>query len=413
MSPTTSSDDPTTPLLQSARERPVAAADEILESQRDADGELHGSELALEKWNEPVINAWRVLAAFFSFIVVGANDGTYGALVPYLCDHYEVDYATVSVVFLSPCVGYVAAALVNNWAHARFGQRGVALLGSGAHIIAYLSSTQHPPYPVLVLLFVLAGLGNGLLDAAWNAWIGVMADSNRLMGILHGFYGLGAALAPLTATSLITTRGWHWYHYYYLMASGALIEILTLVPAFWSARGRSVKEEHQSNWDRAHAKRSWKEILCSSPTIQSLGSPATWIICLFIFIYAGVEITIGGWVFTFLVRQRGIPEFAAGMATFIYWAGLTLGRVLLGFVTAYLQIGKYTVVLYLATCLTLHIVFWFVEEFKVSVIAVALLGFFLGPLFPEAVIALANLLPKHLRIAGIGIAVALGSAGGL
>ncbi|THC92380.1 hypothetical protein EYZ11_008148 [Aspergillus tanneri] len=78
MSPTTSSDDPTTPLLQSARERPVAAADEILESQRDADGELHGSELALEKWNEPVINAWRVLAAFFSFIVVGANDGTYG-----------------------------------------------------------------------------------------------------------------------------------------------------------------------------------------------------------------------------------------------------------------------------------------------------------------------------------------------
>ncbi|KAL2815801.1 major facilitator superfamily domain-containing protein [Aspergillus cavernicola] len=412
MSRILASDDPTTPLLQSARENPVAATDEILESQGDVVGELRGTELALEKWNEPAINAWRVLATFFSFIVVGANDGTYGALVPYLCDYYEVDYVTVSMVFLSPCVGYIVAALVSNWAHTRFGQRGVALLGSGCHIIAYVCCAQHPPYPVLVLLSVLAGLGNGLLDAAWNAWIGVMEDSSRLMGLLHGFYGLGAALAPLTATSLIATRGWHWYNYYYLMAGGALIEILTLAPAFWSARGRSDKGEHQSNSEQGQAKCSWKETLCSSPTIQSLGSPATWIICLFIFIYAGIEITIGGWVFTFLVRQRGIPEFAAGMATFFYWAGLTLGRVLLGFVTTYLRIGKYTVVAYLATCLTAHTVFWLVEEFKVSVIAVALLGFFLGPLFPEAVIALASLLPKHLHIAGIGIAVALGSAGG-
>jgi fucose permease len=260
---------------------------------------------------------------------------------------------------------------------------------------------------------VLAGLGNGVLDAAWNAWIGVMAQSSRLMGILHGFYGLGAALAPLAATSLITSRGWHWYQYYYLMVGGATIETVTLTIAFWSARGTSAKvEHHQSNGSRAHTKLSWRETLRGSPTIQSLESAATWIICLFIFIYAGIEITLGGWVFTYLVRQRGIPPFAAGMANFAYWAGLTSGRVLLGFLTTYLQIGQYTVIVYVAACLAFHFVFWLVEETKVSVAAVAMLGFFLGPLFPEAVIALAHRLPKHLHIAGIGIAVALGSAGG-
>lgn len=31
-----------------------------------------------EKWNEPRINAWRVLATYYSFVVVGANDGAYG-----------------------------------------------------------------------------------------------------------------------------------------------------------------------------------------------------------------------------------------------------------------------------------------------------------------------------------------------
>ncbi|GFF30417.1 bypass of stop codon protein 6 [Aspergillus udagawae] len=399
------SDDPTTPLLQSAVAKPIAGADQTLGSQGDVDGEL--------RWNESVIQAWRVLATFFCFIVVGANDGTYGALVPYLCDYYELDYAAVSVVFLSPCVGYVAAALVSNWTHEHFGQRGVALLGSACHIVAYVACSQHPPYPILVSLFVLAGLGNGVLDAAWNAWIGVMAQSSRLMGILHGFYGLGAALAPLAATSLITSRGWHWYQYYYLMVGGATIETVTLTIAFWSARGASAKVElHQSNGNRTHTKLSWRETLRGSPTIQSLESAATWIICLFIFIYAGIEITLGGWVFTYLVRQRGIPPFAAGMANFAYWAGLTSGRVLLGFLTTYLQIGQYTVIVYVAACLAFHFVFWLVEETKVSVAAVALLGFFLGPLFPEAVIALAHRLPKHLHIAGIGIAVALGSAGG-
>lgn len=33
---------------------------------------------AQEKWNDPPINVWRVLAAYYSFVVVGANDGAYG-----------------------------------------------------------------------------------------------------------------------------------------------------------------------------------------------------------------------------------------------------------------------------------------------------------------------------------------------
>jgi fucose permease len=297
---------------------------------------------------------------------------------------------------------------VSNWIHTRFGQRGVALLGSGFHIIAYSTVIQHPPYPILVFLFSLAGLGSGLLDAAWNAWIGVMKDSSQLMGILHGFYGLGAALAPLTATQLITGRGWYWYQYYYVMAGASTIEILALTTAFWSSRGSPVTREHNSDRDTISC---W-QTLRTSPTIQSLSYGATWLICLFIFLYAGVEITFGGWVFTFLVHERGIPPFAAGIANFVYWAGLTVGRVLLGFVTSYLQIGKYAVLAYLTACIACHVTLCLVEEFKVSVVAVALLGFFLGPLFPEAVIAFADLLPKHLHIAGIGIAVALGSAGG-
>jgi hypothetical protein len=62
--------------------------------------------------------------------------------------------------------------------------------------IAYVVSACHPPYLVLLVIHVLAGFGNGLEDAAWNAWVGVMANANDVLGILHSFYGVGATPSP-------------------------------------------------------------------------------------------------------------------------------------------------------------------------------------------------------------------------
>lgn len=37
-----------------------------------------------ERWNSPRINTYRLAAIFFAFIIFGMNDGSYGALVPYV-----------------------------------------------------------------------------------------------------------------------------------------------------------------------------------------------------------------------------------------------------------------------------------------------------------------------------------------
>jgi MFS family permease len=70
--------------------------------------------------------------------------------------------------------GYTASALLNNSIHLKYGQRGIAFIAPGCHIIAYIIICVHPPYPVLVIVFMIAGFGNGLADAAWNAWMGNM-----------------------------------------------------------------------------------------------------------------------------------------------------------------------------------------------------------------------------------------------
>ena len=60
----------------------------------------------------------------------------------------------------------------------------------------------------------------------------------------------------------------------------------------------------------------------------------------------------------------------------------------------------------------LELLFWLVPQFYVSAVSVGLLGFFLGPLFPAAMVACTKLLPKHLHVPSIGFAAAVGGSGG-
>ena len=52
-----------------------------------------------------------------------------------------------------------------------------------------------------------------------------------------------------------------------------------------------------------------------------------------------------------------------------------------------------------------------VPQFIVSAVAVGLLGFFMGPLFPASIIAVTKILPQRLHVAAIGISAAIGGGG--
>lgn len=92
-------------------------------------------------------------------------------------------------------------------------------MAPACHLIAYIVDSLHPPYPVLVVSFIFAGFGNGLIGSAWGAQVGNMANADEILGFLHGFYGVGAVLGPLAATSLITSADCPWYYFYYIMVS--------------------------------------------------------------------------------------------------------------------------------------------------------------------------------------------------
>jgi fucose permease len=107
---------------------------------------------------------------------------------------------------------------------------------------------------------------------------------------------------------------------------------------------------------------------------------------------------------------RHANHFDAGMSATGFWLGLTMGRVTLGFITP--RIGeRLAVSIYLLLSLALELLFWLVPNYMVSTVMVSLLGFFLGPLFPAAIVAATRVLPKHLHVSGVGFAASVGGGG--
>lgn len=298
-----------------------------------------------------------------------------------------------------PFFGYLIAGLTNNAIHMTLGQRGVAVLGPLTRLVGYIPMALHPPFPVLPCALLFAGFGNGIEDSAWNAWIGNMHNANELLGLLHGSYGLGATVSPLVASAMVVEGGLEWYTFYYIMIGVVGVEFVVNVCAFWTATGAA----HRANLEYDNGK--------DPVTIGTvLKEPITWLVAFFLLGYVGSEVSLGGWIVTFMLQVRDAKPFLAGLTVTLFWLGLTIGRVTLGFVTG--RIGeKLAILIYLVLCIGLEILYWLIPSFAASVVFVILLGYFLGPLFPAAVVAASKLLPREYHVSAIGFAAAFGGGG--
>lgn len=257
----------------------------------------------------------------------------------------------------------------------------------------------HPPFPVLPFALLVAGFGNGIEDAAYNAWVGNMHRANELLGLMHGAYGAGGTISPLIASAMVTKANLKWYTFYYVLIGIVCVEFVVGMSAFWNATGDVYRKKLRH--DPAKGQTTVKTVL---------REPLTWVVAGFLLAYVGVEVSLGGWVPTFMLEVRHAQPFLAGLAVTMFWLGLTLGRIILGFVTG--RVGeKLAITIYLLISFALQILYWLVPNFAASMVFIILLGFFLGPLFPAAIVTATKLLPQDYHVSAIGFASAVGGGG--
>lgn len=162
---------------------------------------------------------FRIAATMFSFMVTGLFNASIGVMLAPMSRYYSLTDIHVSLIFLCGPIGYVLASPANASIHSLLGQRGIAFLGPVLHTLAALGIAAHPPFPIVLVAFVVNAMGIGLVDGSWCAWAGGLEKANVVSGLLHGSYSAGAAVGPFVAGLSLGKLAKPWRDWYLVLVS--------------------------------------------------------------------------------------------------------------------------------------------------------------------------------------------------
>ena len=394
---------PSIPPTPSGAQTPSGPND--MEMSRPASPE-HDAVDVLQTLTSPPINRWRVLCVCLSNLGNGLNDSAPGALIPYMEKDYQIGYAIVSLIFVTNAIGFISAAPLIQAFQARFGRARTLAFAQTIMSAAYIMLVCKPPFPVVVVAFFFLGFGIAFNLALNNTFCANLAGNTTILGFFHGGYGIGGTIGPLIATSLVT-KGHPWSTFYFIALS---ITLMNLVFGFTVFRNYE-RDTPQSQSLRPTASNPTGTSSKSTLLKQALRNKTTILGALFIFAYQGAEVSISGWVISFLISYRHSSPAHVGYVTSGFWAGITLGRFLLSHPAH--KIGeKKAVFLLTLGAAAFQLLVWLVPNVIGEAVAVSIVGLLLGPIYPCATAVYSKLIPHRLQVSSLAAISALGSSGG-
>jgi fucose permease len=151
------------------------------------------------------------------------------------------------------------------------------------------------------------------MDGGLNIAVG-LSGRGRLLNLLHGFYGVGTMIGPLLVTGAILVGSWR-TAYAVLLVLDAVVAVLWLLSRATSPPAPTARPAS------------------AEPVRGVVGKDLRWSVVAGIavfFVYTGLEVSAGQWETTFARGHLHFSAWAAGLATFGYWAALAGMRLALG-----------------------------------------------------------------------------------
>jgi fucose permease len=349
-----------------------------------------------------------VLLAYVAFIALGMPDGILGVAWPSIQTSFSIPLDAMGMLLITSTSGYLVSSFFSGRLIARLGVGRLLIASCALTGLALISYTLVPQWWMMVLLGIAAGLGAGAIDAGLNTYVAAHFN-NGMMQWLHASYGIGVTLGPIIMTLALTTQN-SWRTGYRIVGGFQLLlaACFVLTLHLWSRDEQPAEsEQHKTLTD------------FNSPLRETLQQPMVWLSMLLFFIYTGAEVTLGAWAYTLLTGSRGVPIQAAGLWAGSYWATFTVGRILAGLYTKRVGV-KIIVMTSLVGALAGSALLWWNPVHWASLMAVALIGFAIAPIFPALISGTgqrvgvrfaANTIGMQMAAAGLGVALIPGLVG--
>jgi fucose permease len=343
-----------------------------------------------------------ILLIYVAFIALGMPDGLLGVAWPSVRASFGLPIDALGMLLFASMAGYLTSSFSSGHLIPRFGVGRVLAASCAATGVALIGYTLVPHWGMVVALGVLAGLGAGAIDAGLNTYVAAHFGEG-LMQWLHASYGIGITLGPI-----IMTLGLKYFDTW--RVGYAVVGTVQLVLALCFVLTLPMWQ------DQAHAAAPGEPRRLTdykTPWLETLRRPRIWLSLLLFFIYTGVEVTLGAWTYSLLTQSRGIPPETAGFVAGSYWATFTIGRIVAGLYAGRVGVNALvrggTLVALAGT-----ILLWQNPINGSSVLAVAIIGFAIAPIFPAMVSGTSARVGRRYAANTIGMqmgAASLGAAG--
>ncbi|MGF7182734.1 MFS transporter [Tunturiibacter psychrotolerans] len=334
----------------------------------------------------------RTLApVYFYFLVAGTATVMLGPLLPQLMEHWHIQDAQAGTLFTADFVGQLCGA----WIAAR-NLRASLVYGSilaAAGCLALLSLGFGAAH--IALFCIGVGLGTGL--TAGNILAGTTLPSARaqLLVILNVAWGLGAIACPLLI-SLTVAGG---MSRFFLVMTALLLAASLLsfaIPRATPTKG--AQEPSDLAGRRPPTKSPWP--LPLAPLL---------VFCTAMFLYVGVENSLGGWLPSYALRSSA--SLQASTIALYFWIAELVGRLL---VAALMTVLSEQILYRLCLALLLvteGLICSIAHPSATGVITLTILGgFTLAPVFPLLVSFMLARTGNHKRLGPLFASASLGGA---
>ncbi|KAJ4370136.1 hypothetical protein N0V86_008872 [Didymella sp. IMI 355093] len=343
-----------------------------------------------------------------SFFFAGNNDGSLGALTPYILQTYSIGTEYIAFIYGATFLGWLFAAATNGHMARYLGLGTILTLGAGIQIVAHVLRCWTPPFPLFVVTFFLQAAGMAYNESHANTFVASLKSAHRPLGFIHAMYALGTLVSPFVAAGIASAAPTRWALYYVYLVGIGVLNMLAVGITFWESitmHTNPAPQAEQPAGVTSRRKQGNKDV------VAALKSPPVYLLSMFYFFMLGTGITASGWVVEYLIEARNgkLPE--VGYVPAALAGGIFLGRIVLAEPTHRYGERRMTLA-YCVIMLGLQLIFWLVPNFISSTVSLCFLGFFLGPMFAMGMSVGSKLFSKELQPTALGYVVVLAQAGG-
>ena len=336
-----------------------------------------------------------LIVIYIAFLGRGMPDSITGVAWTKMFVEFEVAEGSVSIVTVTISLSTAVISLFCARLIARFGTFKVALAAMVLLSLTLFGYFLAPSFIFVCLLALPLGIGAGLLDNALNDYM-TAHYSAVYLNVMHGVYGIGAALSPLLVAFALERDG-SWRSGY-LFCFFAMLVITVIVAASYPLWRKSASSEAESG-EAVHY-----------PLTKQLGNRAVQLVLLCVFFGNAIEALFVAYGGTYLVGAAGIGEAVASKIIMVFCLGMGFGRMFAGFLSIKVACRKMMSIFAIALVLPAVVIFFNLPTFLLYVVF-ALIGFLSGPIYPLTIYIAPELFGKDRAHAVLGTQIAVAYSG--